>query len=179
MCFAKFLFSLPVSFLFFMVYCGILSVLFFFFNAILLKLKVRGPFIMFSKENRFLLRTTFICTKIMGAWSMLQTMKIPRQILKTYLWTRDTLLALERCFQLWSLNKIARGSHTFSMISVRRLRDKNMGAGREEWVSEKKTYRLKAHFEAVGELWNAPNKMGISKSSNQKVCSSARIFAEL
>ena len=69
----------PVSFLFFMVYCGILSgFLFFFFNAILLKLKVRGPFIMFSKENRFLLRTTFICTKIMGALSMLQTMKIPR-----------------------------------------------------------------------------------------------------
>ena len=69
-----------VSFLFFMVYCGILSVFFvffFFFNAILLKLKVRGPFIMFSKENRFLLRTTFICTKIMGALSMLQTMRIP------------------------------------------------------------------------------------------------------
>lgn len=81
MCFAKFLFSLlsPFYFSWFTVesYLGFLG-FFYFFNAILLKLKVRGPFIMFSKENRFLLGTTFICTKIMGALSMLQTMKIPR-----------------------------------------------------------------------------------------------------
>lgn len=90
----------PVSFLFFMVYCGILSVLFFFFNAILLKLKVRGPFIMFSKENRFLLRTTFICTKIMGALSMLQTMKIPRDDSKDIFMNTRHIVGFERCFQL-------------------------------------------------------------------------------
>lgn len=49
-----------------------------------------GPFIMFSKENRFLLRATFLCTNIMGSLSMLQTMKIPRDDSKTYLWTQDT-----------------------------------------------------------------------------------------
>lgn len=91
----------PVSFLFFMVYCGILSGFFgfFFFNAILLKLKVRGPFIMFSKENRFLLGTTFICTKIMGALSMLQTMKIPRDDSKDIFMNTRHIVGFERCFQ--------------------------------------------------------------------------------
>lgn len=79
--------------------CGILS-FFFFFNAILLKLKVREPFIMFSKENIFLLRTTFICTKIMGALSMLQTMKIPLDGSKDIFMNTGHIVGFKCCFHL-------------------------------------------------------------------------------
>lgn len=118
----------PFAFLFFMIYCGILSFsLSFFFNAILLWLKVRGPFIMFSKENRFLLRTTFIYTKIMGTLSMLQTMKIPWDGSKDIFMNTRHIVGFKCCFQLWVLNKIARRSHTFSMISARETLIKTWG----------------------------------------------------
>jgi len=140
----------PVSFLFFMVYCGILSVFFFFFNAILLKLKVRGPFIMFSKENRFLLRTTFICTKIMGALSMLQTMKIPRDDSKDIFMNTRHIVGFEWCFQLWSLNKIARGSHTFSMISARETRIKTWGQSGKNGCQKRRIRGLRLAFGSCG-----------------------------
>lgn len=140
----------PVSLLFFMVYCGILSVFFFFFNAILLKLKVRGPFIMFSKENRFLLRTTFICTKIMGALSMLQTMKIPRDDSKDIFMNTRHIVGFECCFQLWSLNKIARGSHTFSMISARETRIKIWGQSGKNGCQTRRIIGLRLTFGSCG-----------------------------
>lgn len=116
----------PVAFLFFMIYCGVLSFSLL-FNALLLWLKVEGPFIMFSKENRFLLRTTFIYTKIMGTLSMLQTMKIPWDGSKDIFMNTGHIVGFKCCFQLWVLNKIARRSHTFSMISARETLIKTWG----------------------------------------------------
>ena len=123
---------------------------FFFFNAILLKLKVRGPFIMLSKENRFLLRTTFICTKIMGALSMLQTMKIPRDDSKDIFMNTRHIVGFECCFQLWSLNKIARGSHTFSMISARETRIKIWGQSGKNGCQTRRIIGLRLTFGSCG-----------------------------
>lgn len=126
MWFAKFLFSLLSPFYF--SWFTVESYPFLFFcNAILLWLKVRGPFIMFSKEYRFLLRTTFIYTKIMGTLSMLQTMKIPRDGSKDIFMNTRHIVGFKCCFQLWVLNKIARRSHTFSMISARETLIKTWG----------------------------------------------------
>ena len=152
MCFAKFLFS-PLS-LFYFSWFTVESYLFFcflfFFNAILLKLKVRGPFIMFSKENRFLLRTTFICTKIMGALSMLQTMKIPWDDSKDIFMNTRHIVGFEWCFQLWSLNKIARGSHTFSMISARETCIKTWGQSGKNGCQERRIIGLRLAFGSCG-----------------------------
>ena len=150
MCFAKFLFS-PLS-LFYFSWFTVESflVFFFFFNAILLELKVRGPFIMFSKENRFLLRTTFICTKIMGALSMLQTMKIPRDDSKDIFINTRHIVGFECCFQLWSLNKIARGSHTFSMISARETRIKTWGQSGKNGCQTRRIIGLRLAFGSCG-----------------------------
>ena len=151
MCFAKFLFS-PLSLFYFSWFTveSYLFFFFFFFNAILLKLKVRGPFIMFSKENRFLLRTTFICTKIMGALSMLQTMKIPRDDSKDIFMNTRHIVGFERYFQLWSLNKIARGSHTFSMISVRETRIKIWGQSGKNGCQKRRLIGLRLTFGSCG-----------------------------
>ena len=152
MCFAKFLFS-PLS-LFYFSWFTVESYLFFcflfFFNAILLKLKVRGPFIMFSKENRFLLRTTFICTKIMGALSMLQTMRIPWDDSKDIFMNTRHIVGFEWCFQLWSLNKIARGSHTFSMISARETCIKTWGQSGKNGCQERRIIGLRLAFGSCG-----------------------------
>lgn len=55
---------------------------------------------MFSKENIFLLRTTFICTKIMGALSMLQTMKIPLDGSKDIFMNTGHIVGFKCCFHL-------------------------------------------------------------------------------
>ena len=144
MCFAKFLFS-PLS-LFYFSWFTVESYLFFFFFF----LKVRGPFIMFSKENRFLLRTTFICTKIMGALSMLQTMKIPRDDSKDIFMNTRHIVGFEWCFQLWSLNKIARGSHTFSMISARETRIKTWGQSGKNGCQKRRIRGLRLAFGSCG-----------------------------
>ena len=143
-------FSLPCLFSIFHGLLWNLICFFFFFNAILHKFKVRGPFIMFSKENRFLLRTTFICTKIMGALSMLQTMKIPRDDSKDIFMNTRHIVGFEWCFQLWSLNKIARGSHTFSMISARETRIKTWGQSGKNGCQKRRIRGLRLAFGSCG-----------------------------
>lgn len=129
--------------------CGILS-FFFFFNAILLKLKVREPFIMFSKENIFLLRTTFICTKIMGALSMLQTMKIPLDGSKDIFMNTGHIVGFKCCFHLWMLNKIARRSHTFSMISARETHIKTWGQSGKNGCQKRRMIGPRLSFGTCG-----------------------------
>lgn len=74
--FAKFLFSpmSPFNFSQFTVEFYLLL----FFLCCTPQVEGRGPFHNVHKENKFLLGTNLICTKITGSLSMLQTMKIPQ-----------------------------------------------------------------------------------------------------
>lgn len=84
----------------------------------------------------------------------------------TFMNTRH-IVGFKCCVQLWTLNKIARRSHTISMISARETRIKIWGWSGKRWYQHRTVWPW-LPLETVGEHWDESNRIGISQRSDEK-----------
>lgn len=119
------------------------------------------------KENRFLLGTNLIRTKIRGLCPCCKQWKFLKMVQEdTFMNTRH-IVGFKCHMQLWTLNKKARRSHTISMISARETRIKTWGWPEKHWYQNRTAWPWPP-LETVGECWDESNRIGICQRSDEK-----------